>query len=56
MRSATFSPDGKQIVFATNRGKGNSNPAVYVMHADGTHLQLVTQSKLWDSAADWGTG
>jgi len=55
MRSATFSPDGKWIVFATNRGKGNSNPAVYVMQTDGTHLQPVTHSKLWDSAVDWGT-
>lgn len=55
MRSATFSPDGKWIVFATNRGKGSSNPAVYIMQADGSHLQLVTHSKLWDSAADWGS-
>ena len=56
MRSATFSPDGKWIVLATNKGKGNSNPAVYVMQIDANHLQLVTHSKLWDSAADWGTG
>src|SRR5262249_55425151 len=54
MRSATFSPDGQWIVLATDRGKG-TNPAVYTMRADGTHLQLVTHSKLWDSAADWGS-
>jgi TolB protein len=54
MRSATFSPDGQWIVFATDRGKG-TNPAVYTMRVDGSHLQLVTHSTLWDSAADWGT-
>jgi TolB protein len=55
VRSACFSPDGMSITVATDRGKGG-NPAVYTMSADGTGLQQVTHSKLWDSAADWGSG
>ena len=55
MRSATFSPDGKWIVFATNGGKGDANPAIYTMQTDGSHLQRITHPKLWDSAADWGS-
>jgi Tol biopolymer transport system component len=53
MRSATFSPDGQWIVFATDRAKG-ANPAVYIMRTDGSELQQVSHSKLWDSATDWG--
>jgi Tol biopolymer transport system component len=53
MRSATFSPDGQSIVFASDLAKGR-NPSVYTMRLDGTHVQLVTHSKLWDSAVDWG--
>jgi Tol biopolymer transport system component len=54
MRSATFSPDGQSIVLASDLGKGG-NPAVYTMDLHGTHIQLVSHSKLWDSAVDWGT-
>ena len=50
--SATFSPDGKQIVFS-KAGK-NGNADIYTMHADGTNVRPVTQTKLWDSAPDWG--
>ena len=54
VRSAAFSPDNQSIVFATDKGKG-ANPAVYIMRTDGSNLQQVSHSKLWDSAADWGT-
>jgi Tol biopolymer transport system component len=49
---ATFSPDGKSIAFAMGRNGGNA--AVYTMRLDGSHIQQVTHSTYWDSAADWG--
>ncbi len=54
VRSACFSPDGQSIVLATNNNTAG-NPDVYTINIDGTNLQQVTHSKLWDSAADWGT-
>ena len=50
--SASYSPDGKWIVHATNGVDGNAD--VFAMRADGTDNQPVTRSKLWDSAPDWG--
>ena len=50
--SSSYSPDGKWIVHATNGVDGNAD--VFVMRADGTGNTLVTHSKLWDSAPDWG--
>jgi Tol biopolymer transport system component len=55
MRSATFSPDGQSIVFASDLAKGGT-PAVYTMRLDGTHVLRVTHVKEWDSAVDWGAG
>lgn len=48
--SASFSPDGRAIVFA----KGRENVDVYTMRVDGSHVRRVTRSRLWDSAPDWG--
>lgn len=50
--SAAFSPDGGSIVFS--KGPEGGNIDVFTMHSDGTHLQRVTRSRLWDSAPDWG--
>jgi Tol biopolymer transport system component len=52
VRSASFSPDGKSIVIS--KGPVSGNPHVYTMQLDGSHLQRVTKSALWDSAPDWG--
>jgi TolB protein len=53
--SSSFSPDGTMIVTARLPGVGAAgNADVYVMNADGTGLQNVTNSDLWDSAPDWG--
>lgn len=30
------------------------NIDLYVMRLDGTHVQRVTRSTLWESAPDWG--
>jgi Tol biopolymer transport system component len=53
VRSASFSPDGTAIVFS--KGPENENPHVYTMRLDGSHIQRVTKSALWDSAPDWGS-
>jgi Tol biopolymer transport system component len=50
---ATFSPDDRSIAFAMARNGGNA--ALYTMRLDGSHVQQVTHSAYWDSAADWGS-
>ena len=52
VRSASFSPDGKTIVLS--KGPESGHPHVYTMRLDGSHVQRVTKSALWDSAPDWG--
>ena len=51
MLSASYSPDGKWIVHATNGVDGNAD--VFIMRADGTGNRPVTRTELWDSAPDW---
>lgn len=53
LTSATFSPDGKQIVVGSAGVGGNAD--VYVLNADGSGLHPLTRTKLWESAVDWGT-
>ena len=51
---ATFpdlSPDGKKIVFTFKRGDGN--PEIYVMKADGTNLRQITDDPAIDGNAAW---
>jgi Tol biopolymer transport system component len=50
--SASFSPDGGQIVFAKADRKGLGD--VWIMNADGSNPHPVLQAKPWDSAPDWG--
>jgi Tol biopolymer transport system component len=51
--SATFSPDGTQIVFAKADAKGRGD--VWIMNADGSNPHPVQTAKPWDSAVDWGS-
>ena len=50
--SSSFSPDGKSIVFSKTGTQGEPN--IYTMNADGTNVQPVTHTSLWESQADWG--
>lgn len=50
--SATFSPNGKQIVFSKAGVAGQAD--VFTMQADGRDIRPVTQTARWDSAPDWG--
>jgi TolB protein len=54
----SYSPDGTQIVFATNHNatstSGSSWPDVFVMNANGTHITPVTKTKNYESVPQWG--
>ena len=41
-RAATWSPDGRKILFVSNRG---GNGEIYAMNGDGSGLQKLTQLK-----------
>jgi TolB protein len=51
--SATFSPDGSQIVFAKADAKGRGD--IWIMNPDGSNPHPVQRAKPWDSATDWGS-
>jgi Tol biopolymer transport system component len=52
----SFSPDGRQIVFATSHGAtGGSRPDLFVMNVDGTHVRPLTRTLNFETEADWGT-
>ena len=54
----SYSPDGKQIVFATTSGAiagaGSDFPDVFVMNADGSGMKAVTRTKNWEGTPSWG--
>jgi TolB protein len=50
--SASFSPDGKWIVYGAAGTNGNAD--VFVMRVDGSGVRQLTKTALWDSAPDWG--
>jgi Tol biopolymer transport system component len=50
--SASFSPDGKSIVFS--KGPEGGNVDVYTMRLDGGQVRRLTRSPLWQSAPAWG--
>jgi TolB protein len=53
--SSGFSPDGQLIVSARTPGAGPEGAAdIVVMNADGSNVRPVTETRLWDSGADWG--
>jgi len=53
----SWSPDGRQIVFATSHAAvGGSKPDLFVMNADGTNERPLTRTVNFETEADWGTG
>jgi TolB protein len=50
--SASFSPDGQQIVYGRGDAKGLGD--LWLMNADGTNQRPLLQDPKWDSAPDWG--
>ena len=52
--SASFSPDGKAIVFS--KGPEGGNIDVWTMRLDGSQVTRITRSPLWQSAPAWGPG
>jgi TolB protein len=51
--SPTFSPDGRQLAFTTNR---TGRPEVYISDADGTNAELLTSfggDQSYNSNPDW---
>jgi TolB protein len=50
--SASFSPDGRSIVFAKGPEAGNID--LYKMRLDGSHVRRLTRSPLSQSAPAWG--
>jgi Tol biopolymer transport system component len=51
--SASFSPDGRRIVYAQTGRSGQ--PDIFTMATNGTDRHQVTHNPKWDSAPDWGT-
>jgi Tol biopolymer transport system component len=50
--SASFSPDGTKVVYSRSGDSGQ--PDIFTARVDGSHVQQVTHTPLWDSAPDWG--
>ena len=51
--SASFSPNGARIVFSQSGDSGQ--PDIFTMRVDGSDVQQVTRTPLWESAPDWGS-
>lgn len=51
--SASFSPDGRRIVYA-GAGVGGQ-PDILTMKVDGSDVRQVTSTLRWESAPDWGS-
>jgi TolB protein len=52
-RSPAWSPDGKRIAFASDRG---GDLAIWVVNADGSDLQRLTSTEEDDSSPSWSPG
>jgi Tol biopolymer transport system component len=50
--SSSFSPDGTKIVYAQTGDNGE--PDIFMARVNGSHVQQVTRTPLWESAPDWG--
>ncbi len=46
-----WSPDSKKLAFT--RSRGNTEAAIFTVHADGTHLKQLTPYKLGAASPDW---
>jgi Tol biopolymer transport system component len=52
----TWSPDGSQIAFASNRTTAEDiepNFDIYIMNADGSEVSLITTNPANDMYPDW---
>ncbi len=49
---ASWSPDGKQIVFDSTR---DGNWEIYVMESDGSNVKRLTQHEAVDARPDWSS-
>lgn len=55
--SPAWSPDGKRIVFVSDRGASRGKASLsdnYVMNADGTGQKRLTRLPGWSGFPDWG--
>lgn len=50
--SASFSPDGRRVVFSRD-GRGGQ-PDIFTMRLSGGGVRRVTRTPRWESAPDWG--
>jgi Tol biopolymer transport system component len=50
----SWSPDGSLIVFSYYPGASGARASLYVIKADGTGMQLVTENQFNANGADWG--
>ena len=51
----SWSPDGNYIAFVSNKDKNNDQEGydVYIMKADGSNVQRLTNSNSWKGFTDW---
>jgi TolB protein len=52
--NASWSPDGRSIVYASTGVNGNAD--IFVMRSDGSGSRPITRTPSWESAATWVPG
>ena len=51
--SPSWSPDGKQIAFTSDRKGDDVNFEIYVMDADGENTRRLTNNRVYDTSPSW---